>query len=60
MSFGELHKIKNMIDKQAEEVQAARHNLHHAKWELVNGESEPGNVLRLVSEALDILTRIAN
>lgn len=59
MSFGTLHKIQCEIERQAEEVRKARTLLHQASWELENGEDKE-NAKRLVREALEVLTKLAN
>lgn len=59
MSFGTLHKIQCEIERQAEEIRKARSALFQAIWELENNGG-PENTKRLVSESLDILTKIAN
>lgn len=59
MAFGTLHKIQCDIERQADAVRKARSLLFQAKWELENDEDKE-NTKRLVNEAFDILTQLAN
>jgi hypothetical protein len=59
MSFGTLYKIQCEIERQAEEVRKARALIHQASWELENVEDKE-NTKRLVREALEVLTKLAN
>ena len=59
MSFGTLHKIQCEIERQADEVRKARTLIHQARWELENADDRE-NAKRLVREALEVLTKLAN
>jgi hypothetical protein len=59
MSFGTLHKIQCEIERQADEIRKARALIYQASWELEHVE-EKENTKRLVREALEVLTKLAN
>lgn len=60
MSFGTLDKLKTDIEEQADEIRKARHVLNIARNELSEANNKDSVVYRMISEALEILTRLAN